>query len=153
LKYNRLHESLSGQLRVQQTLDDQNYIRIRLETEAKLYIQGQIQDGSLELVWSYILDFENIQNPFSDRRTAIQKWVKFSTIDIIETPALIAKAKQLLALGIKSKDALHIAAAIAANADYFLTTDDKLLNRANLIVDIKLMNPTEFVKVLDDYGN
>jgi hypothetical protein len=133
--------------------DNQNYIRIRLETEAKLYIQGQIQDGNLELVWSYILDFENAQNPFSDRRTAVQQWVRFCAIDVVETPALIAKAKQFLALGIKSKDALHIAAAIVANSDYFLTTDDKLLNRADLVLDVKLMNPTEFVKVMDDYDN
>ncbi|MBE2224044.1 MAG: PIN domain protein [Anaerolineae bacterium] len=105
--------------------DDQSSIRIRLETEAKLYIQGQIKDGHLELVWSYILDFENAQNPFSDRRTAIKKW----------------------------KDALHIASAVAANADYFLTTDDKLLNKTDLIKDVKLMNPTEFVKVLDNYDN
>lgn len=133
--------------------DDQSYIRIRLETEAKLYIQGQIKDGHLELVWSYILDFENAQNPFSDRRTAIKKWIAFCAIDIVETPALIEKAKQLLAFGIKSKDALHIAAAVAANADYFLTTDDKLLNKTDLIKDVKLMNPIEFVKVLDNYDN
>jgi hypothetical protein len=133
--------------------DDQSHIRVRLETEAKLYIQSQIKDGNLELVWSYILDFENAQNPFSERGTAIKKWIGFCAIDIVETPALIEKAKQLLAFGIKSKDALHIASAMEANADYFLTTDDKLLNKTDLITDVKLINPTEFVKVLDNYDN
>lgn len=72
---------------------------------------------------------------------------------IEETPTLLAKAKQLLGFGIKTKDALHLAAAIEANADYFLTTDDRLLNKAAYITDIKLINPTAFVKVLDDYDN
>ncbi|MCL1812481.1 MAG: hypothetical protein FWG29_03035 [Treponema sp.] len=35
--------------------DDQNQIKIRLETEAKLFIQQSIIAGSYELVWSYIL--------------------------------------------------------------------------------------------------
>ena len=133
--------------------DDQSYIRIRLETEAKLYIQSQIKEGILELAWSYMLDLENAQNPFNDRRIAIKKWVDFCKIDIIETPALLEKATKLLAFGIKPKDALHIAAAIEANADYFLTTDDKLLNKTDKIMDIKLINPIEFVRVLDDYDN
>lgn len=30
--------------------DDQTQIRIKLETEAKLYIQEKIRDGTLELV-------------------------------------------------------------------------------------------------------
>ncbi len=34
--------------------DDQSYIRIRIESEAKLYVQEKIKDGELELVWSYI---------------------------------------------------------------------------------------------------
>ncbi len=44
--------------------DDQRQIRIRLETEAKLYIQNMIANNLLELAWSYILDFENSQNPY-----------------------------------------------------------------------------------------
>jgi len=43
--------------------DDQSQIRIHLETEAKLAIQKKIMDGEFEIVWSYILDYENQQNP------------------------------------------------------------------------------------------
>ncbi len=31
--------------------DDQNHIRVRLETEAKLYIQSRIKNGDLQLVF------------------------------------------------------------------------------------------------------
>lgn len=66
--------------------DDQSHIRIRLETEAKLYIQNQIRLQELELVWSYILEFENAQNPHDERRLAIEKWKTLASIKIIETP-------------------------------------------------------------------
>lgn len=100
-----------------------------------------------------MLDFENAQNPFGERQEAIKNWMSFCTIDIVETITLLEKAKHLLTFGIKPKDAIHIAAAIEANADYFLTTDDRLLGKAILVYGVKLINPTEFVKVLDNYDN
>ena len=36
--------------------DDQDQIRIRIEAEAKLFLQKLIDQGKLELAWSYILD-------------------------------------------------------------------------------------------------
>ena len=53
--------------------DDQGYIRIRLETESKLFIQERIKQGKVDLVWSYILDIENDQNPFEEKRSAIKR--------------------------------------------------------------------------------
>ena len=46
--------------------------------------------------------------------------------------------------GLKQKDASHIACAIYAKADYFLTTDKKILNKP--VSDIQLINPVEFVR-------
>ena len=48
--------------------DDQSQFRIRLESEAKLKIQDEIRVGSFELIWSYVLDYENSKNPFEERR-------------------------------------------------------------------------------------
>ncbi len=39
--------------------DDQSQIRIKLETEAKFYIQALIKQRQLVLIWSYILELEN----------------------------------------------------------------------------------------------
>jgi hypothetical protein len=33
--------------------DDQTQIRIRLESEAKLYVQDKIKSEGIELIWSY----------------------------------------------------------------------------------------------------
>ena len=48
--------------------DDQKQIRIRIETEAKLYIQENIVSGKFQLAWSYILEFENEANPFPEKK-------------------------------------------------------------------------------------
>lgn len=64
--------------------DDQSQIRIKLESEAKLKIQNKIQEGSLELVWSYIVEAENEANPFEERKRAIRDWEKNAIIDITE---------------------------------------------------------------------
>lgn len=42
--------------------DDQSQMRIYLETQAKLHIQDMIRQEQIELVTSYILDFENSNN-------------------------------------------------------------------------------------------
>lgn len=39
--------------------DDQSQLRIHQEAEAKLYVQDKIAKGELELVTSFMLDFEN----------------------------------------------------------------------------------------------
>jgi hypothetical protein len=51
--------------------DDQTQLKIKIETQAKLYIQSKILNGDLELVWSYILEFENSENPFLERKETI----------------------------------------------------------------------------------
>ena len=38
--------------------DDQSRDIVRLEADAKLYIQELVKDRKLELVWSFVLDYE-----------------------------------------------------------------------------------------------
>jgi hypothetical protein len=128
--------------------DDQSQLKIRLETEAKLSVQNEILSGKHELVWSYILEFENIQNPYTDRRSAIFDWKSVAAIHCIETDDIVSFAESLFALGIKVKDALHLSCAVHSKADYFLTTDKKLLNTP--IPEIKIVNPLLFINEMED---
>ena len=130
--------------------DDQRQIRIRIESEAKLHIQEQIKKGSLCLVWSYILDFENNQNPFQERRDAIQKWRESAENDIEENDDIISKAKELTKIGLKAKDALHVACAVVGKAEYFLTTDDMILRKLSSYGEIIVTNPIDFIRVLEE---
>jgi len=129
--------------------DNQSQIRIRLESEAKLYIQDKIKNKVIDLVWSYILEIENLQNPHDERRIAIQKWKALSTIKVIENFEVLTHANQLLKFGIKPKDALHVASAVEGKADYFLTTDDKLLSGIKKSNMIETLNPVDYIKVLE----
>lgn len=126
--------------------DDQRQFRIYLETQAKLYIQQQIIDGHLKLAWSYVLDYENAFNPFDDRKNTIDKWRLIAELLILESGNIIENAKEMVTYGIKNKDALHIACAVEAECNYFLTTDDGILNKISSYKEVKIMNPVNFVK-------
>ena len=93
-----------------------------LEAEAKLNIQENIRSGLYELVWSYMLDYENEKNPFRKRREQIAKWKKYACTDVEAEHGIIHLANSLHQSGLKKFDALHIACAVAAQGDYFLTT-------------------------------
>jgi predicted nucleic acid-binding protein len=126
--------------------DSQTQLRVRLETEAKLRIQERVVAREIELAWSYILDFENAANPFEERRTTIGSWRTRSIADVAETPELLENAKSLVALGLQSKDALHVACAVAAGCDWFITTDDLLLKKLSRYTRILAADPTAFVR-------
>ena len=51
--------------------DDQTFMRIKLETDAKLYVQEQVKHGALQLTWSYMLEYENSMNPYKNKRTGL----------------------------------------------------------------------------------
>lgn len=126
--------------------DDQSQIRIMLETEAKLRIQEEIRAGRFNLVWSYILDYENSKNPYEDRKLRIKGWKKYALMDIQESDKVVEMADSLNLKGFRKLDSLHIACAIISKCDYFLTTDDKILNLSKMLEEIKLIDPIGFVK-------
>ena len=126
--------------------DDQSQLRILLESEAKLRIQESIRSGTFELVWSYILDFENSKNPFRERREQIIKWRTYSDKDIEESEEVLNIASMIMNHGIKKLDSLHLACAIKANTDYFLTTDDGVIKKAKHIKNIQIVDPIGFIK-------
>ena len=129
--------------------DDQSQTRIRLEAEAKLCIQASIREGSVELGWSYILDYENDANPFEERRNAIAGWRRYAVVDANETEALLQEARQLARSGLKPKDALHAACALSMECDYFVTTDDDILRHGKGMPGIAVIDPPSLIRELD----
>jgi predicted nucleic acid-binding protein len=115
-----------------------------LETEAKLFIQELIYNDELELVWSFFMDYENDDNPFEEIRNNIAVWKSIAVIDCDLCDEITAVSKDIILKGLKPKDATHIACAIYGYADYFITTDKKILNKR--ITKICVINPIEFVR-------
>ncbi|MBP6740854.1 MAG: PIN domain-containing protein [Leptospiraceae bacterium] len=130
--------------------DDQTYIKIKLEAEAKLFIQREVKEGRLKLAWSYILEFENEDNPYKERRETIESWIDLAFIDVEPSESILKQAEALEKKGIKADDALHIACAISAKCDYFITTDYKLIKKAVDLNQIHVMNPVDYIRILED---
>jgi len=126
--------------------DDQKQLRIKLETEAKLDIQERIVQGKLELAWSYILDLENEANPFEQRKLAIKDWKVHSCVDTDWTKEILEIAERFERMGIRNKDALHLACAVVMKCDYLLTTDDQFVKKASGVTEIKVTDPVLFIR-------
>jgi predicted nucleic acid-binding protein len=126
--------------------DDQKQLRIRIETEAKLGIQEAVRSGYLDLAWSYILDFENENNPFLERQERTREWRRYAKSDSVESTAIKNRAESLRKTGLSKIDALHVACAMHAECAYFITTDDGILKKSEAIGGIVIVDPVDFVK-------
>ena len=129
--------------------DDQSQLRISLESQAKLHVQGMIKDGEIQLASSYMLMYENSKNRSETKRRAIEQFVANNTsvyIDETHSSEVENLAETIAATGVKSADAIHTACAILTISDYLLTTDDRLLKYKN--DNIMIVNPTEFIRLI-----
>jgi predicted nucleic acid-binding protein len=130
--------------------DDQSQLLVRLQTEAKLAIQESVRNGVHHLVWSAILDLENVENPDPERTAAIAEWSMLAGSDIHASILVEEQAKKLQLYGLKAIDSLHVASAIVAGAEYFLTTDKGILRKSKSIAQITVVDPIDFVR--ESYG-
>lgn len=128
--------------------DEQNQERIRLESEAILFILSRCQSAQWSLITSDVLDVELQQISDIDRYQKINILLRIATIRITYTLDLEQRAKALQEFGISDYDALHIASAEKGMADIFLTTDDRLHKKANRLgslIKIKVNNPLQWL--------
>ena len=128
--------------------DSQSQMKIRLETEAKLYIQSAIRMKKYSLVWSYILDYENENNPYDEKKKSIMPWKEIADDYCPSSDDILLTGKKIMKFGIKAKDALHIACAVKSGCDFFITTDNKLTNKT--VPDIIIINPIDFVRETEE---
>jgi len=124
--------------------DDQGNLINRIETEAKLFIQDLIRRQEAELAWSFVMDYENNDNPFEERRLRIAEWRKLAIADCELNDDILIQAERLMQLGLRQKDASHIACAVYLKAGCFITTDKRILNKP--VTEISILNPIDFVR-------
>ena len=127
--------------------DDQRNVKNQLETTAKLYIQSRIKQGAYELVWSYMSDFENSNNPNEENKKSVQQWEHIAHYICKSSDNILKRGKEIEKCNIRSKDALHISCAIESQCDYFITTDAGLTNKS--INGIIIINPIDFVRAME----
>lgn len=109
--------------------DEQSQPRVAVETTEFLFLLSKAIDKEITLINSFVLEDENSKNPFIDRKDKINDLLKVATEYVGYSKELEKRAKKIERFGIMSIDALHIACAERAKADFFVTCDDILTRK------------------------
>jgi predicted nucleic acid-binding protein len=128
--------------------DDQTQFRIHLESEAILFIFTRFEAGDWFWIGSETMMLEIARNPDNLRRQRVERMMDYTHSMVEVNVPIIERAEQLKSRGIPLFDALHLACAEAGAADYFLTTDDRLLRQSRrLSNDLKVTvdNPLQWL--------
>lgn len=136
---------------IQRPLDTQNQVRIILESEAVLGIIAFCDAGQAELLSSEALLYEGEQSSLPIRREhTVAVLSKAKNVIIVDEKEKL-RAANLMTLGIKALDALHLALAETGDADYFGTCDDRLIQNAKKVKDllVKVLNPVDLVQEIE----
>ncbi len=128
--------------------DNQRQPRIWLETLAFSLVLSLIEAGGADTICSAIHRLENDACPYAERRRWVEKCLAQAKNTLALGDAAKQRALELQGVGIKSLDALHIASAEQAGADYFLTCDDRLVRQYS--GKLLLMNPQTFISSLGE---
>ena len=136
---------------LQRPLDSRNQIRIGLEAEAVLGILALFESGKVELISSEVLLFETDRNPNPARQEYAMQVLSKTTLFVTLDEQIEKRAREFESLGIKPLDALHLASAEHAQAEYFCTCDNRLLKKAKAISGFKtkVISPIELTEELE----
>ena len=129
--------------------DTADQLTVVLEAQCKLYIQQLVKDGFITLVSSYMVRYESSQNPYAELRENIEAYIRqYSSVYVSDErkEEIEQAAADIMRTGVKFKDACHVASAIYAKCNYFITTDKRLLKYKS--PQIKLVTPIEFVLLI-----
>jgi hypothetical protein len=133
--------------------DDQNQVRIGLETEAVLGILTRVAEGKDTLLWSWVLSFENDKHPKPDRRDEIAVWEGRSERPVALSSEVEERARRIAQQGIDALDAAHLASAVEGGAEIMLTCDDVLIRRAARVgLTLRVLNPVAYFKEVTGNG-
>src|SRR5260370_28269337 len=131
---------------LQRPLDDRSQPRINIEAEAVLTILRLVESGDLELLSSEALVFEVDRMPDAERQARARDMLKLaSAMELVDE--IEAHADDLVHEGLRPLDALHVAFASRAKAEYFCTCDDRLLKKSKRLKTLatKVVSPLELI--------
>ncbi len=136
---------------LQRPLDSKVQVRIIVEAEAILGIISLVEAGNVLLIASDILTFEAKKIKIPERKNYVFEVLNKAKIYITKTAIIEDKSREFVKNGIKPMDALHLASAIIAEADYFCTCDDRLLRKAKNCdtISTSVVSPTELIMELE----
>ena len=132
---------------LQRPLDDKSQLRVLVEAEAVLGVLALCESRKAELIASDALVFETDANPDAVRRDFAAQAIAKAAQFVKTSDELKARAQTFIDGGIKPLDALHLASAVEAQANFFCTCDDRFLKKARSLntAPTKVLSPLELV--------
>ncbi len=128
--------------------DDQTQPRIRVEATAVLELLA-VSPERVTFLHSPAHDVENAQNPLPTRAGRVAAWLESATTaPAPKADDLARRTHELMTLGLRNFDALHVACAELAGADVFATTDDRLLALGNRHANLLRVRVTDVVTLV-----
>lgn len=124
--------------------DRQAQDKVRHETAAIVTILNRFSAGDWTWVVSTVLKVEVNRNPNLTQRDDINALIQRAHEVVKTNQAIRNRGKQLESLGFKTYDALHIACAESREVNIFLTTDERMLKKAQGLRDqlrVRVENP------------
>lgn len=128
--------------------DDQSQARIRLESEAVLGLLAA-ESPEIGFVRSAALVLENAQNPVIRRAARVRQWLESAPIWTPDPAMAESRTRELMALGLRSFDALHVASAELAHVDALASCDDRCIaacRRAGAQITTRVVNVVELAR-------
>ncbi len=122
--------------------------RIRQEALAVEEILLRVQRGSLIWIASSALQSEFMRNANPSRRNDSLHLLRFAQEFRVPDRFCLARAKHLTGNGYGDLDALHLAIAEDAKADFLITTDDRFLRKVRRGVGnptVAAINPINWI--------
>ncbi len=128
--------------------DDQDYIRIRLETDAINLILSKVKQGQYKLMKSQVHYIEiNSINDDLERIELLEILKKYGSIMKVDFKGVQKRIEELLLYNFEIADASHIAFAEFYKAE-FISCDDKLLKKSQKYINsIRCINPLTFCEM------
>ena len=130
--------------------DYQGQERVALETGTFIYLLEKIEKGSYTLIVSEALTYENNKSLNEQRKARIASYFSLAREFVEADLSVMERVNALKELGVPDIDALHVALAEKARADYFVTCDDdliKLYKRHEGLVKVKIVTLIELVSL------
>lgn len=120
---------------------------IFIEAMAFYVLLKWIEEGKIKIISSDALIYENERMYDPERKLRIRTYLSLAKCHIELSDRIIERAKEIINVGFKALDALHIAMAEAGNADYFITCDSNIIKKGEKFHDklkIKITSILEF---------
>jgi predicted nucleic acid-binding protein len=126
--------------------DSQDHPQVAKDTEVIRVIRQLVSSKDVGLVWSFVLDYEKDYKASPQKVADIAQWKSLCCLEVGYSPVVEQVAAEVMATGVKKDDAYHVAAAIVAGCQFFITTDKRLLKYKDNRITI--CNPERFLTII-----